>query len=140
MITRTFLADLAERAAATYLEGLIGFLIVADSLDLSAVGVAALAALPAVLSMIKNTLLELTGNGGPAPTFWVDVAERTGVAYVVSFLGILLASPALTIGTAKAAVVAALPAGLAVLKGVAARFIGRTDSAAVLPERLDPAT
>ena len=139
MLTRAFLADLAERAAAQYVESFLGFLLVADRLDLSTVGVAALAALPAVLSLLKNALLEVSGRGGSAESFAVDLIERTTVAYLVSFLSILLAAPALSIGFAQGAAVAAIPAALAVLKSAAARFVGRRGSAAVLPSSLDPA-
>lgn len=139
MVTKTFLADLLERATAQYLESFLGFLLVAQTLDLSAVGVAALAAIPAVLSLVKNALLELTGRGGPAPSFVVDVVERTAIAYVVSLLGLLIASPELSIGVLESAAVAALPAALAVLKGLAAGFLGRRGSAAALPAELDPA-
>lgn len=139
MLTRAFLADLAERAAAQYLESFVGFLLVADRLDLSGVGVAALAAIPFALSLVKNVLLELSGRGGSAPNLYLDVLERAAVAYVVSLLGIVLAAPALSIGVVSAAGVAALPAGLAVLKGALAALIGRKGSASALPEDLDPA-
>lgn len=138
MITRTFLADLAERAGAQYVESFLGFLLMADHLNLSTVGVLALAALPATLSLVKNLLLEVTGTAGHAPNLYLDVLERAGVAYVVSFLGILLAAPALTIGAFSAAGVAALPATLAVVKGFAGTLFGRHDSASVLPANLDP--
>ena len=139
MLTKTFLADLAERALAQYLESFLGFLLMASTLDVSAIGAAALAAIPAALSLVKNLLLELTGTATSAPNVYVDVLERAGVAYVVSLIGLLLAAPALTVSALSAAAVAAVPAALAVLKGFAAGFLGRRGSAAALPASLDPA-
>lgn len=139
MLTKKFLADLAERAGSQYLESFLGFLIVADRLDLSTIGVAALAAIPLALSLVKNVLLELSGRSSTAPNLYLDVVERAAVAYVVSLLGIVLAAPALSIGVVGAAAVAALPAGLAVLKGFAAALVGSKSSAAALPSSLDPA-
>lgn len=138
MLTKTFLADLAERATAQYLESFLGFLLMASTLDVSAIGAAALAAIPAALSLVKNLLLDLTGTSTAAPNVYVDVLERAGVAYVVSLIALLLAAPALTVGALTAAAVAAVPAGLAVLKGFVAGFVGRRGSAAVLPKHLDP--
>lgn len=139
MLTKTFLADLLERAAAQYLESFLGFLLMAQTLDVSALGAAALGAIPAVLSLVKNLLLELSGTGTHAPNVYVDVLERAGVAYVVSLIALLLAAPVLSVSVLSAAAVAAVPAGLAVLKGFVAGFVGRRGSAAALPEHLDPA-
>lgn len=139
MLTKTFLADLLERATAQYLESFLGFLLMAQTLDVSVVGAAALGAIPAALSLVKNLLLELSGSSGPAPSLWLDVLERAGVAYVVSLIALLLAAPVLTVGALQAAAVAAVPAALAVLKGFAAGFLGRRGSAAALPAELDPA-
>jgi hypothetical protein len=139
MLTKTFLADLAERATAQYLESFLGFLLMAETLDVSVIGAAALGAIPAVLSLVKNLLLELSGTGTRAPNVYVDVLERAGVAYVVSLIGLLLAAPVLSVSALSAAAVAAVPAGLAVLKGFVAGFVGRRGSAAALPAHLDPA-
>lgn len=52
-------------------------------------------------------------------TFLIDVGERTAATYVQAFCGLLLADAThlLSLGTLKAAAVAALPAALAVVKG-----------------------
>ncbi|MEV8323325.1 holin [Kitasatospora sp. NPDC056731] len=66
--------------------------------------------------------------------FIIDLAERTAATYAVAFLGLLLADGfnLTSIGAFKAAAVAALPAALAVVKGVAATFVGDPNSAALL--------
>lgn len=55
-MTKTFLADLAERAIATYIQTLLGLLIVSGVTDVTAVTSAAIAAIPAALSVIKSIL------------------------------------------------------------------------------------
>lgn len=55
---KTFLADLAERAIATYIQTLLGLLIVSGVTDFSVVLTAAVAAIPAGLSVIKSVLAE----------------------------------------------------------------------------------
>ncbi|MFB7124256.1 MULTISPECIES: holin [Streptomycetaceae] len=64
----------------------------------------------------------------------VDLVERTVATYAVAFLGLLLADKfdLTSIGSLKAAAVAALPAALTVLKGAVATRIGDPDSAALL--------
>ncbi|MFL4904671.1 hypothetical protein ACJ6WF_16155 [Streptomyces sp. MMS24-I2-30] len=66
--------------------------------------------------------------------FFTDLAERTISTYLEAFLGLLLASSVVDLSTAKAAAVAAIPAGLAVVKGALSSLIGSSSSAAVLPK------
>lgn len=67
--------------------------------------------------------------------FWLDLTERTVATYAVALLGLLLADGVdlTSIGALRAAAVAALPAGLTVLKGAIATLIGDASSAALLP-------
>lgn len=58
--------------------------------------------------------------------FFVDLAERTVATYLEAFLGLLLAGQIVDLSTAKAAAVAAIPAGLAVVKGALSAFVGGT--------------
>jgi hypothetical protein len=62
-----------------------------------------------------------------------DIAERTIATYVQVFLGLLIASGAnvIDVATIQAAAIAAIPAGLAVLKGAAASLVGDPDTAAL---------
>ncbi|MFF4752644.1 hypothetical protein [Streptomyces sp. NPDC001270] len=66
--------------------------------------------------------------------FFTDLAERTVATYLEAFLGLLLASSVVDLSTAKAAAVAAIPAGLAVVKGALSSLIGSSSSAAALPK------
>lgn len=57
-----FVADLAERAVATYLESLVAFLAVADQIGVSTLASAGLAAIPAGLAVIKGGLARFLGD------------------------------------------------------------------------------
>lgn len=62
-----FLRDLAERAIATYIQALLGLLIVSGVTDLAVVQTAAVAAIPAALSAIKSILAEKYAPGTVSP-------------------------------------------------------------------------
>jgi hypothetical protein len=68
--------------------------------------------------------------------FWLDLTERTVATYAVAFLGLLLADgfDLTSISALRAAAVAALPAGLTVLKGAIGTFVGDPTTAAILPK------
>lgn len=66
MSTKKFITDVAERAVATYVEVVIGLLLVAGPLDLEKVEVALVAAIPAALSVIKSALASRLGEKGTA--------------------------------------------------------------------------
>lgn len=67
--------------------------------------------------------------------FMLDVLERTLGTYVAAFVGLLLANglDALSIDTAKAAAVAAIPAAVTVAKAAVGKLIGDPKTAAWLP-------
>lgn len=65
--------------------------------------------------------------------FFVDLAERTVATYLEAFLGLLLAGSVVDLPAAKAAAVAAIPAGLAVIKGALSGFLGTPTTASALP-------
>ncbi|GAA2656677.1 hypothetical protein [Streptomyces vastus] len=72
-----------------------------------------------------------------------DIAERTVLTYVEAFLGLLLASGTtnlITLSALESAAIAAIPAGLAVLKGAVGSLLGRAGTASWLPARTDPAS
>lgn len=127
--------SLAEKALATYLQVFVTGLLVADALGASTAQSAAIAAIPAALTVLANGI-PVVPSGLP---FYVDLVLRTGRTYVVSFLGFLVAVPVfrLDYSIAVAAATSALPAALAVLKGSLASKVGRSDSAALLPLRYD---
>lgn len=72
---------------------------------------------------------------------FTDMLERAIATYAVAFLGLLLADGVdlTSVSVLKAAAIAALPAGLTVVKSFLASFIGDTSSAALLPRQTDRA-
>lgn len=125
-----FVIDLLERAATTYLEALIGFLLLASTLDVSALGAAALAALPALFSVLKAGIYEFL-RVRPRRSFLAGLVERTIATYLVTFLGLVAVNPG-DVATYRLAVVAALPAALAVLKGALGSRLGNPSDASVV--------
>ncbi|RZF02846.1 hypothetical protein C0R05_32035 [Streptomyces albidoflavus] len=67
--------------------------------------------------------------------FAVDVFERALATYLESLLGLLIVAEKIDLAHATAAAVAAVPAGLSVLKSAMARFLGDKTSAAFIPRR-----
>jgi hypothetical protein len=69
--------------------------------------------------------------------FFVDLAERVVATYLEAFLGLVIASAitdgVIDLSVVQSAAVAALPAGLAVVKGALARWRGDPDSASAAP-------
>lgn len=137
---RRGLADLVEKAVATYAQALIAALIGSsffESLDWSVAQAAAIATIPAGITVIVNAV-----NGAVEPSDWpyqvraVMRVVRTGAA---AFLGYLIAVPVFTLD--KSMWVAAGAAGstalLAAIKAELARLIGSPASPAVLPASFD---
>jgi hypothetical protein len=69
--------------------------------------------------------------------FVVDLSERVIATYLEVFFGLLIAGAfvggVVDLSVVQSAAVAALPAGLAVLKGWLSRFLGDPDSASASP-------
>jgi len=66
--------------------------------------------------------------------WFVDMFERAVATYVEAFLGLLLVnwqSNVVDLSTFQSAAIAAVPAGLAVIKAGLARFVGNPDTASV---------
>lgn len=59
-----FLLGTAERAIATYVEVVVGLLLVAGPLDLDKVEVALVAAIPAALAVVKAAIASRVGTKG----------------------------------------------------------------------------
>lgn len=77
------------------------------------------------------------------PKLLVDIVERAALTYVEAFLGLLLAAGTINIvdlSTLQSAGIAAIPAGLAVIKGAIGTLLGRPGTASWLPAKSDPAT
>lgn len=129
--------DLAERVLATYLEALIGLLLVSGPLNLAAAQVAAIATIPAALAVVSNSVTALAIPVGLP--FTVDLAARAAKTAVQTFLGYLLAAPVFGLERSllTAALAAVVPAVLAVVKAALATRVGDPTSAALLPAAVD---
>jgi hypothetical protein len=128
------LAVLAEKVIATYVQALIALLLLDGALDINGAESAAIAAIPAALTVIANGL-PLVPHGLP---FYADLAMRVIRTFVAGFLGTLIAMPVFRLDRSAllAAAAGAIPAVLALIKGGLASRVGDTDSAALLPIRL----
>jgi hypothetical protein len=77
----------------------------------------------------------------------IDIVERAIATWLEVFLGLLVTSTlfndlsvghwAAALSAGQRAAIAAVPAGLAVIKGAISSFVGRKGSAAALPARAD---
>lgn len=134
------LADLVEKAVMTYLQALIAALVGStffESLDWSLAQAAAIATIPAGITVIANAV-----NGAVEPSDWPYAVRaamriiRTGAA---AFLGYLIAVPMFSLERSMwvAAGAAGSTALLAAVKAELARFVGSNASPALLPARLD---
>lgn len=67
-MSKKFLKDLAERAAATYVESFVGLLLVSwgTDINLDVFTSAAIAAVPAALAVLKSGLATLKGDSDSA--------------------------------------------------------------------------
>lgn len=132
---RRFFLDLLERAGTTYVEALLGFVLLAPVLDVSVLTAALVAGLPALFSVVKAGIYEFL-EVRPRRSFAMDLLERTIGTYLVTFLGLVATNPG-EVSTYELALVAALPAALAVVKGaLASRVASPTNASLVeLPAR-----
>ena len=126
---------LIEKVVLTYLEAFGALFVTSSTLGISTATAAAVAALPAALTVVANGIPQVSVN----LPFGVDLVFRTLRTYVVTFIGVLVAVPVftLTVSSLRSAAIAAIPAALTVVKGLIARRIG-ADTAALLPASLDP--
>lgn len=61
-----------------------------------------------------------------------SMAERAASTYVQAFLGLLIASPGINIDAIEAALIAAIPAALSVVKSSIAAFVGDKGTASLV--------
>lgn len=77
---------------------------------------------------------------------FADLAERAAATYLEVLVGLLLAGGLFNVGavdrisTATQAAVAAIPAGLSVIKSALSGWLGNKTTVSALPASLDPAT
>lgn len=134
------LLKLLEKTVATYVQVFIGLLLMSEYSDvirIDAGKAAAIAAIPAALTVVANGLPAVPIGLAFVP----DLVFRTIRTYVASFLGLLLAVPVfnLSVDALQAAMLGAVPAALAVVKGLVATHFGSPDTAALLPADVDVA-
>lgn len=130
---------LAEKALTTYVEAFIGLLVLGQTIGASTAQAAAIAAIPAAITVVANGL-PIVSVGMP---FYVDLGFRTARTYVAAFLGYLVGLPYFSVDVSVfvAAAASALPTALAVLKGgLLGRNVGDRTTAAVLPASADLAS
>ena len=131
------IAGILEKVFWTFIQTLIGYLLLQSVFDIDSGKAAALAGIAAGI----NTLIAMSPVSiGLHPI--VDLLYRAVRTFGIAFITPLIASGLLDIDFAawKAAAVAALPALLSVLKSYAATKLGDHNTAATLPARLDPTT
>lgn len=123
--------SLVEKVLATYLQAFAATLVLGGLFDASAVEAAAIAAIPAALTLIANRLPVAI----PALPYWVALAYRVGATAAVGFIGYLVAQPIFSVDRSAlvAAGGAAGMAALAALKGLLASKVGDPSSPALLP-------
>jgi hypothetical protein len=137
--------NLAERTAASFAEAFASALIVAGAYNLSAAETAALAGLMAGLTVLRAALTSFLGHRTSDTTvrtgfaYVIDMFERAGATFAEAGIAALLMAGTLDMSHGKVAVFAGLTAGLAVVKGMLAKFVGSSASAALLPASKDPA-
>jgi hypothetical protein len=137
--TTAFLATAFDRVFWTYIQAFLGFLVASDTLDVSALQAAGLAAIPAVLNLLIAFAPAVPGS----LPFAADVVARVARTFALSFAGLVVAgwtgvTDFRDLGDlVEAAAVASIPAALALAKAlIAQRFVGGT-TPALLPARLD---
>lgn len=65
--------------------------------------------------------------------FFTDLAERTAATYAEVVIGLLLVAGPLNLDKVEVALVAAIPAALAVVKAAIASRLGEKNTASLLP-------
>lgn len=133
-----WVVTLAEKAGTTFLEVFLASWLAADALGASTAEAAALAGLAAAATVIANGL-PVVPAGLP---FVVDLVLATARTFAAAFLAYVGGAPILSLDydLAVAAATAAIPAALAVAKGLLSSRLGSAASTRLLPDRLDATT
>jgi hypothetical protein len=136
---RSNIALFAEKVIATYLQSFIALVIfdLNDTLSTSTPTALAIAALPAAITVLTASLPTVPERS----PFYVALFGNAARTFAQGFLGFLLAQQVFTldISVGRAAVFAALPAALAVLKAGLATRVGDPNTPNLLPANVDPA-
>lgn len=128
------LLDLFERVANTWWQSALMFIVTSSTLDVSVLGAAALAGLPAAVNLLYRAVV---GVKVATTNVWLDLTSRSAITFGATFLG-LLGGGAFDFTDASAWSMAAISAGtaaLAVLKGGIASILvpGTITPASLVP-------
>lgn len=134
---KAFLIDTAERTVSTYLQVLIGLLLTLGTIDVHGLAVAAVAAIPAALTVLRAVAARILRLPVPR-TLGVDLLVRVVATYVEAVLGFAIATVALPdgtfdVGALGAAALAAVPAVLSLVKGWLASNVGSPVTGGLTP-------
>lgn len=115
----------AERVGSTYLQTFAAAFALSAALNIGAASAAAIAAVPAVLSLLYNGVTAWLGkdplNGG---TYWRDLLERAAATAAQTFLGGLVAQTHYSLSELEILALAGVAAALSVLKSGVATLAG----------------
>jgi hypothetical protein len=129
---------LLEKAVSTYVQVLIGLMLLGGTMDVKFSTELAVAALPAAFTVIANGV---AGFSLTTTNWFLDTFFRVVKTFVATFLGLLVAPLVfnLSVNSARLAAVGAIAATLAVIKAAIAAHVGSANTAALLPVELDAA-
>lgn len=132
------LASFVEKVLVTFVQTFLSYFMMAGALGADAAQAAALAAI-ASAGTAGLAALPVVPDGLP---FATDLLFRTVRTFVVAAGTPFFAAEhfELSVSALEAAVVGAVPAALAVAKGLIAKRFGEAESPAILSKKLDPKT
>lgn len=137
---RAFLARVlpfVERVGSTFLETFAAALVLTNTLNISALSAAAIAALPAAFSIIYNALTTWLGTDQSGRPYWLDLTERALATFAQTFVGGLIVAQHYSLSELEVLALAGVAAALSVLKSGAAKLTG-SDTAGLLAPLPEP--
>lgn len=121
--------NLAERAASTFTEAFLSTFVLSSALNLDTAEAAAIAAIPAGISVIVNALSAWLATDQPVKPTWLDWVERIGATFGQTFLGALIVAHHYGLSELQVASAAGLAAALSIIKGALAQLTGSKTAA-----------
>ena len=131
---------MVEKTISTFVQVFITAFVASDTIGADTAQAAALAGIAAGGSALLGAL-PVVPDGLPFYTdLFFRVVRTYGVAAGTLFFAANNSNFELSVSAAQAALLAAIPAALTVAKGLVAARFGATNSAALLPSQVDPAS
>lgn len=131
---------MVEKTISTFVQVFITVFVASDTIGADTAQAAALAGIAAGGSALLGAL-PVVPDGLPFYTdLFFRVVRTYGVAAGTLFFAANNSNFELSVSAAQAALLAAIPAALTVAKGLVAARFGATNSAALLPSQVDPAS